>query len=269
MQGIITLTTDLGNKDYYVAAVKAAILRELSDTSIVDVSNEIPAFHIGRGAFNLKNVYNLFPEGTCHIFGVCPENSEETPHVVGVYKNQYFIGADNGFLSLMFDEGPEEIYKIRPSLPDAGKTFPTKDVFAKVACNIIKGKPLNEIGQLTTDFKRLIDLIPTHDDNTIKGAAIYFDNYGNITTNITKDLFDKIANNRQFEIVFRGVDYEIPKIHQNYSQVPEGEKVALFNHNGYLEIAINNGNAKKLFGVKDKDMIRIEFKSAKFENTLL
>lgn len=269
MKAIITLTTDLGNKDYYVAAVKATILRELSEVNIVDISNEIPSFHIGRGAFNLKNVFHLFPAGTCHIFGVCPESSEETPHVVGVYKNQYFIGADNGFLSLLFDEGPDEIYRIRPTMPDEGKTFPTKDVFSKVACDIINGKSLNEIGQPTEEYKKLIDLIPTNDDDTIKGAAIYFDNYGNITTNINKGLFDKIANNRQFAIVFRGMDYEIPKIHTNYSEVPEGEKVALFNHNDYLEIAINNGNAKKLFGVKDKDMIRIEFKSQKSESTLL
>lgn len=269
MKPIITLTTDLGHRDYYLAAVKAAILSELPSSNIVDISNDIPAFDIGRGAFNLKNVFPLFPENTVHIFGVCPEFSAETPHIVSVYKNQYFIGADNGFLSLLFDDAPDLVYRIRPNLAQDGKTFPTKDIFAKVACEILQGKSIDEIGTPTNDYKKLIDLIPTHDDNIIKGAAVYFDIYGNITTNVSKELFDKIAHKRQFAIVFRGMDYEIPRIHKNYNEVPEGEKVALFNHNGLLEIAINNGNARKLFGVKDKDMIRIEFKSEGSDNNFL
>ena len=91
---------------------------------------------------------------------------------------------------------------------------------------------------------------------------MYIDSYGNVTTNITKSLFKLIGKGRDFAIVFRRSDYNIYELKLNYSEVPEGEKLALFSTSNHLEIAINKGNANKLFGIKLSDTIRVEFKSS-------
>lgn len=259
MPQFVTLTTDLGKKDYYVAAVKAEILSFDHSINIIDVTHEINTFDISQGVFNLKNSYHLFPPGTIHIFGVQTEKTIKNKHVVVKHKGHYFIGADNGFIGLMFNDEPDEIYEINIDADFQIKTFSTKDVFAKVACNIISGKTLNEIGTLTKEFNSLYNLVPTSDEEAIVGLVMYFDHYGNLHTNITKNIFDKVCNNRPYEVSFRGLDYRIKQFQNNYFEVPKGEKIAFFNHSGILEIAINGGNAQKLFGVKEKDVIRIEF----------
>jgi len=259
MAQFVTLTTDLGNKDYYVAAVKAEILAFNDAINIVDITHEINTFDISQGVFNLKNSYHLFPKGTVHIFGVQTERTTKNNHIFVKHDGHYFIGADNGFIGLMFDKDPDEIYEINTDIDFQINTFSTKDVFAKIACQIIEGKELTAIGTLITTFNSLYNLVPTSDEQTIIGLFVYFDHYGNLHTNITKDIFDKVSEGRGYEISFRGVDYRINNFKNNYFEVPQGEKLAFFNHSGFLEIAINGGNAQKLFGVKEKDVIRVEF----------
>ena len=140
---IITLTTDLGLKDYYVAGIKGHILSQLPDANIVDISHEIPAFNISVAAFCLKNCYYDFPKGSIHIIGVSPEANEFTRHVVIKYQNHYFIGADNGIFSLLFDEIPEVIFDLNIISNEEKRTFPTKDIFVSAACHIGRGGTLN------------------------------------------------------------------------------------------------------------------------------
>jgi S-adenosylmethionine hydrolase len=259
---IITLTTDLGLKDYYVASIKASIYSELSDACIIDISHEIPAFNIGVAAFCIKNCFQDFPEGSIHIIGVSPEANEHVRHVVVKHKGHYFVGADNGIFSLLFDEKPEDIFEINIVPDEDRRTFPTKDVFVKVACHIGRGGTLEIIGTRIDNLTEKTNFAPVIEEETIRGMAIYIDSYGNITTNITKQLFHLVGKNKPFSIVFRRSDYNISKIDFNYSDVPEGEKLALFSNTDHLEIGINKGNASKLFGIKLADTIRIEFKQA-------
>jgi hypothetical protein len=262
---IITLTTDLGLKDYYVAGLKGAILSQIPDVSIVDISHEIPAFNIGVAAFCLKNCYQDFPVGTIHIIGVRPEADEYTKHLVIKYKGHYFIGADNGMFSLLFDESPQEIFDINIVSDEDKRTFPTKNIFVSVACHIGRGGTLELIGNKTNSITERTNFQPVIEEDVIRGMAMYIDSYGNITTNITRTLFTMVGNNRAFSIVFRRSDYNIHELKFNYNEVPEGEKLALFSTNNHLEISINRGNASKLFGIKLSDIIRIEFKTMKKE----
>ena len=259
---IITLTTDLGLKDYYVAGIKGHILSQLPNATIVDISHEIPPFNISVAAFCLKNCFMDFPLGSIHILGVSPEANEHVRHLVIKHKGHYFIGADNGMFSLLFDESPDEVYNINIVPDENHRTFPTKDVFVQVACHIGRGGTLELIGSKVDDITKRTNFQPVIEENVIRGMAMYIDAYGNVTKNITRSLINFAGKGRKFSIVFRRSDYNINELKQNYSEVPEGEKLALFSTNDHLEIAINKGNASKLFGIKLSDIIRIEFKDA-------
>ena len=149
---IITLTTDLGTKDYYLSTIKGAILTQFPDARIIDISNEVTKFDILQASFIVKNAYKSFPEGTIHIIGVNPENTVETSHIAIKVDGHYFIGADNGMFSLMFDKLPDKIVELTIQ-PDIGfQTFPTNDVFVKAACHIARGGTLEVIGKEKASF---------------------------------------------------------------------------------------------------------------------
>ena len=256
---IITLTTDLGLVDNYVASVKGAILKEIPETTIVDITHEIPSFDLQKSAFVLRNCYQDFPEGTVHIIGVNSESDVDTPHIAILANGHYFIGADNGVFSLIFDNPPEKIVELTLSQDTDRITFPTKDVFAKAACHIARGGTLEVIGAERKELAVRTAFRAVSENNIIRGIATYIDHYGNVITNISQGLFKDFGKGRSFKILFRNADYEIDVISPAYSSVVDGERVALFSSTGYIEIAINKANASKLFGINQGDIIRIEF----------
>ena len=258
---VITLTTDLGLKDYYVGSLKGAILKEIPGAHIVDISHDIPPFDIAVASFCLKNVYLDFPLGTIHIIGVAPGADEQTRHLVIEKEGHFFVGADNGIFSLIFDSPIEIIHEINLANSAASNTFPTKDVFVKAAGIIARGESLDNVGKKTSNIQERMIFRAISEGNIIKGMVTYIDTYGNVITNITKQLFYEFGKQREFGIVFRRADYTIDEINDNYNTVPEGEKVAIFSNSGFLEISINKGNASNLFGLKLYDTIRVEFEA--------
>ena len=270
---IITLTTDMGDRDFYVASVKGTILSKAPDARIVDISHHISPFDIAQASFVLKHVYKDFPKGTIHIIGVNPDRvkrsgpfdmRDEVAHVVALYDGHYFIAADNGIFSLLFDHAPESAFEITILEAD---TFPVKHVFAPVATMLLHGTAMEEIGLPHEELRERAVFRPVIDQDMIKGTVIYIDTYGNVITNIVRELFEKVRMEREFSIIFRSEEYEINEISKSYNEVPEGEKIALFGSHGHLEIAINKGvegsggGASSLFGLKMNDTIRIEFRS--------
>lgn len=263
---IITLTTDLGLKDYYIAAVKGTILKELPDTTIIDITHEIPSFDLQKTALIVKNCYLDFPKGTIHIIGVNSESDVDTPHVAIQHNEHYFIGADNGMFSLIFDTLPDKVVDLTLSQDTDRITFPTKDVFVKAACHIARGGTLEVIGKVKQEIAVRSMFRAVSENNIIKGMAIYIDHYGNALINITESMIKEFGRGRPFTIFFRSAEYSINKISNSYNDVPDGERVALYSSSGYLEIAMNKGNASKLFGINQGDVIRIEFYDKNSEN---
>ena len=143
---IITLTTDWGTKDHYIGAVKGTILRQMPEATIVDITHAIPAFDLNQAAFIIRNFYKNFPAGSIHILAVNTEASIRHPHTLVKYEEHWFIGADNGIFSLIFDNKPELIIDLDVIQDSDYFTFSTRDVFAKVACHIASGKPAGELG---------------------------------------------------------------------------------------------------------------------------
>lgn len=256
---IITLTTDLGLTDYYVASIKGAILREINEVHIVDISHDIEKFNIAQGAFVLKNAIRDFPKGTIHLIGIQPNATFEINHLAIEYNGQYFIGADNGFFSLIFENPPSKVMELNIKQDTDLLTFPTKDVFVKAACHLARGGELEVIGMKMNSINERTNFAAVVGPNSIKGSVIYIDSYGNVITNITRELFKEVGKERPFEIGFRVPGYEINELHKNYADVQESERLALFGATNFLEVAINIGNAHQLMGLKLNDVVTISF----------
>lgn len=279
---IITLTTDYGIKDHFVGALKGKILTEFPTASIVDISNDIDPFNITEASYIISASYLSFPKGTVHLIGVDSELNSENQHIAMYWNGHYFICADNGILSMLTQKmKPEKIVSI--NIHDRLPTDATDlDVFVKVACHIAKGGLLNVIGKEIDKIKQVTDLqaVVAADKNSIKGFVIYIDHFGNVVTNISKKIFLEVAQGRPYEIPLLKYRNQkkmnpIKNIWAKYSDIAiasnydiknyEGDKLAIFNEAGFLEIAIFRsnplrvGSATSLLGLGYRDTIVINF----------
>ena len=273
---IITLTTDFGTKDHFTGAVKGALLSEISDAKVVDISHDISPFSILEAAYVIQNAFSSFPVGSIHIIGVDSEISEENKHIVVQLNDHYFICANNGIMSMICDEiNPQKIVEV--NIHDKISTsFPVLDVFVKVAAHISRGGTLEVIGKLITIIKPIKNISPIIKDerNLLIGNVIYIDHYGNVITNIRKRFFESIQKGRRFEISAR--NHKFKHIYNNYSDIidfnipiesrnNEGQGLVVFNSSGYLEIAIFRsnlttvGSASTLLGLNMMDTVSISF----------
>ncbi len=261
---IITLTTDMGLRDHYVAAVKGAILTQHPEACIVDISHQIAAFDNQHAAFVLRNAYPEFPRGTIHIVGVNSEADGHTAHLVVRHDGHYFIGADNGIFSLLFDSKPHEAFELTIKLDADHLAFPTKNIFVKAACHIARGGTPEVIGRKVISTREQLSFRPIVLNDAIKGAVIHIDAYGNVVTNITRVHFGELVKAHTFRISFGRTVHDIREISNTYSDVPAGERLAFFGANGFLEIAVNKGvaggggGAAQLLGLRVSDPVRVE-----------
>lgn len=264
----------MGDTDFYVAALKGKILSLHPEAKIVDISHKITPFNIAQGAFTLKNAAIEFPEKSIHILGISPEidididRPEDGIYPILVqFKDQYFIGADNGQFALLFgQETPDQIIRLENHLSNQQDiNFPIKNIFIPVATAIAKGENPENLGSPIQSVRQAFSFAPVIEENLIKGSIVHIDHYGNVLTNISKADFERVGKNNPFTIYFRTKDYFIEEISNAYGAVPQGEKVALFSSSGFLEIAINQGvrgmggGASELFGLHLNDVIRVEF----------
>ncbi len=273
---IITLTTDFGEKDHFVGAVKGAIYTEMEDAKIVDISHSISPFHLHEAAYIIQNAYKSFPPGSIHVIGVDSELNPENKHIAVLMDGHYFVCADNGIISMLTSEiRPEKIVEI--NIHDRIiSNFPVLDVFVKVAGHIARGGTLEVIGKPISEIKELTGIRPVVNNNEsqIIGNVIYIDNYGNVISNISRKLFESVGKGRDFLINARSEKFN--KIHTHYSdainfeQPPEkreedGKRLALWNSSQFLELAIYKSNptsvggAASLFGLEFRDTITINF----------
>jgi S-adenosylmethionine hydrolase len=273
---IITLTTDFGIKDHFAGTVRGAILSEINEAKVVDISHNISPFSILEAAYIIQNAYESFPKGSVHIIGVDSEISEENKHIVVLLNDHYFICANNGIMSMICSEiNPQKIVEI--NIHDKiASSFPVLDVFVKVAAHIARGGTLEVIGKPVTKIKPIKNISPLikNEGKQLIGNVIYVDHYGNVISNIKKRLFESVQKGRRFEISARNhkfkqiynhysdiVDFNIPIESRNY----EGQGLVVFNSSEYLEIAVYRsnlatvGSASSLLGLNMLDTISIKF----------
>lgn len=273
---IITLTSDFGIKDHSVGAVKGAILSEITDVIIIDITHQVSPFHIGEAAYIIKNAYHNFPKGSIHIIGVDSELTPENKHLALYLDGHYFICANNGIISLIAAEiKPEKVVEINIH-NNIETNFTVLDVFVKVAAHIARGGTLEVIGKPCEKIKQLKEFTPTVNEkqNQIIGHVIYIDNFGNAITNISRKLFEQTGKGRSFVISARQASFK--KIYDTYSHAinftiekskreADGKKMAVFNASNFLEIAIYKSNpqtfggASSLLGLKYMNTVTINF----------
>ena len=261
---IVTLTTDWNTDDYYTGALKGKILSQCPQIQIVDISHRVPAFNISHAAFILRNSYHNFPQRTIHIIGVNTEGSEDTPFLLLEYKKHFFIGADNGIFGLMFSEKPDRIIAL--NAPKELNSFTSFNVFADTACRLATGEKPETLGKPLQEFRQRIPIRAAIDKNVVTGSVIYIDSFRNAITNISKDLFERVGEGRDFEIYVQSNHYIIRRINRHYHETPPGEILALFNSVGLLEIAMNKGNAADLLGLSTSSSVRVKFAEKQEEN---
>lgn len=257
--GVITLTTDLGYRDFYQAALKGSIITLLPKVRLVDITHEIPSFDIQNAAFVLQNAYHYFPKGTVHIIGIDTVFQKDCRYIAMKFQGHYFVGADNGIFSIILDGAEaDELIEIEMMQDLRFLHFPLADVLAKAACHIAKGDDIKLLGSPIDLPLQKVTLQPTIDNNIIKGHVSYIDSFGNVISNISKDLFNQTQNGRDFVLHFKRSE-TINHMSWHYNEVAEGEKLCLFGISNYLEIAINKGNASKLLGLHPDETIMVKF----------
>lgn len=253
LMSIITLTTDLGYRDPYLAIVKACLHSKIENPSIIDLSCDIKDNTITDAAYILKTTIPFFPKGTIHLVGVKfivskgllnkKNEVDNTRYLLAEYQNQYIITPDNGILTLLDSNFANPVYQLIYDDVSQHRFF-LKDIFVNVAAHLVANHPLSDIAIETQEYYKAFQLESFASPDNIKGKNIYVDDFGNIITNITKQQFLDAQKNRAFSIVLPGV--RISKISNTYDDVKFGDALALFNSFGYLEIALNGGSAFKL-----------------------
>ncbi len=242
---VITITSDLGTSDYYLAALKGAIIKACGNVPLVDVNCNIKPFDIRQAAYNIREAHSYFPDGTIHVVHVSPGFSK-AKILLAKYRQQFFIAFDNGLLALLPKEFSEEVYVLKNEFMKRSDFFFAESVSLLVS-HIAAGKPLNLIAEAYSDFKRKNLAPPAITNSGLKGAVIAIDHFGNAVTNIDKNTFYEYVEKSNFEIAISQV--RIKEISLYYKSVTEGDLVAMFNSAGYLEIAINKGKANTLLGI--------------------
>ncbi|WP_336717432.1 SAM-dependent chlorinase/fluorinase [Chryseobacterium mucoviscidosis] len=272
---IITLTSDFGNLDYRVAAVKGSILSLNQKVNIVDISHEIQAFNLIQTSYIVRNAYKHFPKGTIHIVSVDSFHNRNRKNILYKSDGHYFLAADNGVLSLIFfDIKPEAIYEITLNNRfDDIVNFTSTDVFVPAAVHLANGGLPEVIGRKIDTAKLLLFPKPVYNESEkmIIGEVTYIDNFGNIISNINKDLFETISKGYEsFTIKFRNL--ALSRVFSSHTEVVSdwdretefhGQSAAIFNDSQLLELTIYKGSrkngAKSLFGLNVGENIYIEF----------
>lgn len=264
---IVTLTTDWGTRDFYKGAFKGKLLSALPGINIIDISHEIEPYNIAQAAFILRQSFREFPAGSIHVVSINATASKKSPHILAEIEGHYFIGADNGLLSLLSDETPSKIIEIDIAQDTPYFIFPARDIFSKAAVHLAEGKKAEELGFFKEELRDIIswksstDKDPETGNDRISGRIIYIDNYGNCLTNISEEDFYRIRKNRPFNIHLSANTIAQDKLYDAYDDVAEGKMLAIMSSTGYLQLAINHGNASKLLGLEAYDStIIIEFK---------
>ncbi|MCK5782322.1 MAG: SAM-dependent chlorinase/fluorinase [Flavobacteriales bacterium] len=271
---IITLTSDLGLKDFHVAAMKGAILSELPNVNIIDVSHQISPFNLIETAYIVRNAIKSFPKNTVNIISVDVEYSRHNKLIVARIENQYFVSADNGILSfLTYEISDYTVYEI--TIIDENEAC-SNSTLVRAACHLARGGKMEVIGKVLPNPKELKVMAPmlSDDGNKLIGSVVYIDNYGNVVTNITRNYFNTVkGNNTNFEITARNHKWnsiqnkynDIENFDSEVRETKDGKKLVLFNSAGFLEVAIYRSNLKTvggastLLGLKYHDSVTINF----------
>ena len=257
---IVTLTTDFGLKDPYVAEMKAAILGICPKAVIVDVTHEIAKFNIRMGAYVLASAAPHFPYGSVHVAVVDPGVGTQRRSIAIQTKQSFFVGPDNGLLVLAAEkQGIENIHELtnpRFMLPKVSSTFHGRDIFAPAAAHLLNGVKTAEFGPEIREAAEAEFAKVTRKNGVLVGEVLHVDGFGNIITNINQR---EAAQNRvkgEVNVTLAGNKTKL-KFCKAYGETKPQEPLTLIGSHGFLEISVNQGNAAEKFKIKAGDIVTV------------
>lgn len=266
MKRIITLTTDFGLSDGFVGVIKGVILSIHPDAMIIDITHDIAPQNIQQGAFVFANAYPYFPPNTIHVVIVDPGVGSTRRPIALQRGETIFVAPDNGILSLGIRDWRLEprvespIHAVHLNnpyywLPRVSSTFHGRDIFSPVAAHLSLGVPIEKMGEPIDDWVRLTQSKQaTREGNEIIGQVIHIDRFGNVITNIGKEMFDGMNRDK---IVVRIGNQEIRGIKNTYADGEQGEIIALISSAWTLELAVPNGNAANEIGTLIGSVLKV------------
>jgi hypothetical protein len=244
---IVTLSTDIGQQDYIVGAIKGQLLSKKQDLIIVDICHYLSQSNFPEAAYICSNAFSHFPKKTIHIVIVNFFENKSENILIAEYNDQIIICPDNGILTMITDAKPVIVYKLPYNYSDTFLQI-TQQIALTIAA-LADGKKVNEIVAPVEKILVKLPLKPAATENLIRGQIIFIDNFENVVINITKPVFEEYRKGRKFSIVLKRNE-KVEGLSSNYLSVIEGEKMAWFNSAGYLELAVNKGNMAGLFGLQ-------------------
>jgi S-adenosylmethionine hydrolase len=228
------------------------------EATIIDNANSIPVFNISHASFIIRNTWSSYPKGTIHIICVHSEGGNGRDHLIVAARGHYFIGTDNGIFNLILNSSPDEIVKLREK-----EDTDELELFAQAAADLASGKKPSELGEPLTDITEKIPLRATIDKDVIIGSIIFIDSYGNAISNITREVFYRVFEKREFQILVQSNRNHTDHISTRYSDEPVGELLARFNSLDLLEISINGANVSELLSLNVGSAVRVDIPDRK------
>ncbi|MBK7713206.1 MAG: SAM-dependent chlorinase/fluorinase [Bacteroidales bacterium] len=250
---VVTLTTEWKPDDIYNGIIKGKLSRMCPGIVIIDNAGSIPPFNISLASFIIRNTYNNYPKGSVHIICVHSEAAKDQEYLIVSARDHFFIGTDNGIFNLILNSEPDDAVRIdHEGDPDE------LEIFARAASDIISGKKPYELGTKVTSIAERVPLRATIDKDVIIGSIIFIDSYGNAISNITREVFYRVFENKGFRIQIQSNKNYTEQISRRYSDVPVGDMLAKFNQIDLLEISINGADVSELLGLNVGSVVRID-----------
>jgi len=259
---LITLLSDFGLKDPYVAEMKAAVLSICPEARIVDISHEIEKFNIRMGAFVLASAAPYFPHDVIHVAVVDPSVGTKRRPILVETSHAFYIGPDNGLLILAAQRDEiRHTYHIvnkRYMLSHVSQTFHGRDVFASAAAHLAKSCEPSDFGPEIHDYTIPEFAKPRWRKDELPGEVLHIDDFGNIITNISQKDLKKagITEGSKLSIKLKGKTIKM-KFCSTYGEAPVKTLLALIGSHDFLEIVVNQGNASKKFKTKAGNSVTI------------
>jgi len=256
---IIALLTDFGYKDNFVGVMKGVILSINPQVNLVDISHGIKPQSILEAYFLLKNSYKFFPKGTVFVAVVDPGVGSKRKPVLIQTNDYFFVGPNNGIFSFLESHDIKRIIHLTNDkyfLKPVSSTFHGRDIFAPVAGFISKGVSPEEFGTPIKGMKHIEVPKPILEKDKLLGEIIYIDGFGNLISNISRNIFDKFTRGSEFEITIGKA--RMSKISSSYAEAKVESPIALFDSFQNLEISIKAASCSEKLGLKEGEKITIK-----------
>ena len=259
---IITLITDWGNRDFFAGMLKGKLYSQITNVRIVDITHNVEPYNIREATIVAQNACMNYPQGTIHIIDVNSIEDKDTPFVVVLYKEQYYICTDNGLPYAVFGNDFSRAVVINTFHKSEFFTFAAYDLFCPVAAQLALGADLADFGPLTDTLYQITPLNSFVMNDTLKIYVSYIDNYGNADLNITYEEFERYRKGRKFSLYIH--ENTVKEIRRSYFDVDAngGHLSSLLltvSATGHLQVALREASAEQLLGLQIMDALFVKF----------